>query len=156
MGGPGPADQRGGLWVHRWEWAALCHEVLTRWGSKEMIEKWKCYVGWLICSCVQTPYSYELCYVACFFRWQLFSCWFPWQLHLHLQCDRQRPAVQPLREMQRKSNIQETPDSNSGLSGLMTSWWLAMDCIIWQRGLKQQQQQQVSGVFCWATSYEES
>lgn len=30
VGGPGPADQRGGLRVHRWERAAVRHEVLTR------------------------------------------------------------------------------------------------------------------------------
>lgn len=44
----------------------------------------------------------------CVFRWQLFGRWFPWQLYLHLQCDRQRPALQPLREMQRKWNIYGT------------------------------------------------
>lgn len=30
VGGPGPADQGGGLRVHRWERAAVRHEVLTR------------------------------------------------------------------------------------------------------------------------------
>lgn len=32
-------------------------------------------------------------------RWQLFSCWISWQLHLHLQCDRERSALHTLWEV---------------------------------------------------------
>lgn len=40
-------------------------------------------------------------------RWQLFGCWFPWQLHLYLQRDRGGSALHTLRKVHGKPSMLE-------------------------------------------------